>query len=125
MNSKSKARPKRIAIMGCENVAPESVYSLGLSHAVDEILLIGKGNEVLGAGVEKLIGSIPLESPFRLLMRGYQWPEKTDIVIIAVGEVHDSAGTVGEWLAANAELVREAVANLQPYRLREIVLITT
>src|SRR5262249_36019443 len=125
MNSKSKVRPKRIAIIGCENVAPASVYSLGLSHAVDEILLVGEGNETLGSDVRGLMRSFPLESPFRILTCEYQWNEQTDIVIVAVGEAKTSAMPVAERLARNAELVRNAVTNLQPYRIRGVVLITT
>src|SRR5262245_33021702 len=121
MNSKSVSpgsRPKRIAIIGCENVAPESVYSLGLSHAVDEILLVGEGSDALHSNVCALVRSFPLETPFRLLKRRYQWREKTDIVIVAVGEAKRSTGRVTETLASNAELVRNAMTNVQPHRFR-------
>ena len=118
-------RPKRIGIIGCQNVAPESVYSLGLSHAVDEILLIGDGSEALLHDVIRLTTSFPLDSPFLVLRREPHWSEKTDIVIVAVGETSDPASPVSNSLARNAELVRSAMEDLRPYDLRGIVLVIT
>jgi L-lactate dehydrogenase len=129
VNTKSRrrpysARPKKIGILGCENISRESVYSLGLSGAVDEIILVGSGNDRLREDVIGITDSRPLAHPFRILVGNYSELVKADIVIVAVGK----SGTVGsadDWLATNTMLVRTAVAYLRTASFRGIALVTT
>jgi|GEM_PF-2555920 L-lactate dehydrogenase len=118
-------RPKRIAIIGCRNVAPESVYSLGLSRAVDEVLLIGDGGQALRSEVLGLIRSFPAESTFRIFEREPNWSERTDIVIVAVGETRDAGGVICGRVARHSMLVRRAIEDIMPLDRRGLLLITT
>jgi len=131
MNLKSTAsgaefrRPKRIAIVGCSNVAPASVYSLGHCGAVDEIVLVGEGQHRLFAGIERLISEFPLEHPFQIAFGTYDYLDKADIVLLAVGVRHSANKKFSGRLAANARLVRLAMEQLRAVGFGGIVLVMT
>ena len=63
-NSENNARygefsQNRVSIQGCENVAPASLYSLLLNQAIDELVLIGKGNRELLRQIRILCEQFP------------------------------------------------------------------
>ena len=131
MNLKSTAstgrfqHPRRIAIIGCSNVAPASVYSLGHCGAVDEVVLVGEGQRRLCAGIEGLVSEFPLKHPFQITFGTYDYLDKADIVLIAVGVRHSTNEKFSGRLAANARLVRLAMEQLRAVSFGGIVLVMT
>lgn len=120
-----RLRPGRIVIIGCTNVSKESVYSLGLSGSVDEIVLIGEGKNRLGSGVEELIREFPMEYPFRIRYGTLADLNATDLVIIAVGESGDSLGSLQDRLSVNTRMVRNVAKELASRSFRGPVIVTT
>jgi L-lactate dehydrogenase len=116
-------KPTRIGIVGCENVSKESIYSLGLSRAVDEIVLVGEGQDHLLAGIEKLTGAFPLGHPFRIVAGTYNDLDKADIVVAAVCVRYSTLKEFPDRLAANARSVRVVMEHLRAVGFSGIVLV--
>ena len=75
----------RVSVQGCENIAPASLYSLLLNPAIDELVLLGRGNCELVRQVRLLCALYPPSGTATVLVGTYKDLQNTRILIVAEG----------------------------------------
>jgi L-lactate dehydrogenase len=113
-----------VAIIGCDNVGTTNVYSLLMSGAVEELVLIDKDNEKLLSELADLLRSIPLSKPARVWAGDYEDAAGADIAIIAAG-VSAASGSNLDLLGRNVSIIRETIQKLKAVNFKGIILMMT
>jgi L-lactate dehydrogenase len=75
----------RVSVQGCDNIAPASLYSLLLNPAVDELVLLGRGNRELLRQVRILCEQFPPSGKAAVRLGTYNDLQDTRILIVAEG----------------------------------------
>ena len=114
----------RVAIIGCDNVGTTNAYSLLMSGAVEELVLIDKDNEKLFGELSVLLRSIPLSKPARVWAGDYEDAADADIAIIAAG-VSAASGNNLDLLGRNVSIIRKTIQKLKAVNFKGIILMTT
>ena len=115
----------RVAIVCCDYVSPTNAYSLLMSGAVEELVLIDKGNEKLHREVLNLLRSVPLGKPWQVYAGDYKDAAAADIAIIAAGVSPIPGETKLNLLSRNASIIRETVRKLKAVNFKGIILMMT
>jgi L-lactate dehydrogenase len=115
----------RVAIIGCDNVGVTNAYSLLMSGAVEELVLIDKDNEKLLGEVTSLLRSVPLNKPWQVWAGGYEDAADADIAIIAAGVGANPGETKLELLGRNVSIIRETIQKLKAANFKGIILMMT
>jgi L-lactate dehydrogenase len=115
----------RVAIIGCRHIGANSAYSLLLSGAVEELVLIEKDNERLLDELLNLQHSIPTAAPVRVRAGDYRDAADADIAIIAAGSDARPEETTVDLLEKNIAAVREIAGKLRAVNFDGIILVIT
>jgi len=114
-----------VAIIGCGHVGATSAYSLLMSGAVEELILIDKNGEKLLGEVMDLRHAVPLAHQTLVHKGSYKDAAKADIVVIAAGATVRPEESRLDILERNAAVIREIAGKLKRYKFDGIILMIT
>ena len=119
------SRPNRVIIVGCKHITASNAYSLLMSDAVDELILIGRNKNRLLNGVKDLTGVVPFPQVKEIRTGDFADATEADIVIIADGAAKREGETWMELLGRNVALIRRIMRKLTAVNFNGIILMTT
>ena len=115
-----------IAIIGAGFVGATTAYSLLISGAASEIILINRNRSIAHGHVEDLKDAAPFSHKTRIITGDFSDCGGADVVIVAVG-VHQTPQTRSrlEDLEQSADIMRQVIAELMQHDPRGVILIAS
>jgi len=115
----------RVSVQGCENIAPASLYSLLLNPAVDELVLLGKGNRDLLRQARILCEQFPPSGKATVRLGTYKDLQDTRILIVADGGEPFEGKSAKQRAERASDRIRRLMGRVKAGGFHGIVVMTT
>jgi L-lactate dehydrogenase len=115
----------RVSIQGCGNVTPASLYSLLLNTAIDEIVLLGRGNRELLHQIRLLCDQFPPNGKVAVRLGTYKDLQDTRILVVAQGIEPLANESARQRAERGSRCIRRLMGRVKARGFHGIVLMTT
>lgn len=115
----------RISVQGCDNIAPASLFSLLMNPAIDELVLLGKGNRGLLRQVNILREQFPPSGHAAVRVGTFRDLRETRILVVAEGIEPLEGESTKERAERASSHVRRLIGRVKANGFHGIVLMTT
>ncbi|MDR0977886.1 MAG: L-lactate dehydrogenase [Endomicrobium sp.] len=115
----------KICIIGCGNVGMRYAYSMMISAAAREIILIDSDRKKAEGEAMDLSHGAPFVSPVRIYAGDYCDAENSDLTVITAGRGQKPGETRIDLIKGNVEIFKTILPQIMKYSPRTIILVAT
>jgi len=120
-----KTRRSKIAIVGAGNVGSTFAFSLMISGAAREIVLVDRDEKRAKGECMDLNHGASFVSPVRISALGYEGCKDADIVVITAGARQKPGETRIDLIQRNAEIFKDIIPNITKHAKDAILLVVS